>query len=688
MLFIQHNLLAQNANRQLNVSTNKNAKTTEKLSSGYKINRAADDAAGLSISEKMRRQVRGLHQSVDNISEGVGYVQTAEGALNEVQDMLQRINELAVKAANGTNTNEDRMAIDREIQQLKNEMNRIFSETTFNERKIWDYGPGEQLEYMAEPAVTFKVGSSSVLPGTTKSVTNANCGVLALATGSNAGYTTHANDSGIWVTWTGYDGHDYKTDTVKWEDLEINGNVYSFEMSDYFGKKEAGNDLYILNEGGEYEPVFKKTVSFNVSEEAWAKKDTNKDYKNAIINSINGAKMTSTVGVGMTTDKDHCNNISSGSSPVYVSNPRLEYGAAYISHVKGADDGYTFDGKNDSFLVPSSMSGNLNVPANANDKYVFTFNMPGIGKVTATPTSGSYTSTDRDMGSIGYWWNWVAGREEDGTWNPQKYQGAIPYSCNGSLGAIQNALQAPHGLLLDKNGGNTDTGGRISISFSLTAEDEFTYGKDISTKAVGSFSMYIDVNQSNGTLNLTYDQMMAAIDTVLNSSTVLDFSNEESDSGSIGELSGTLNNIYIPIYPDDYVPYDDTQNFYVQAGTESGQHISIKYEYLSIEKLGMADTNALTEESAGKAINEVKRALQIVSEQRSDFGAYQNRLDHAHNINSNVEENTQSAESLIRDTDIADTMVEYSINNILMQAGTSMLTQANQSSQSILQLLQ
>ena len=114
-MFIQHNLLAENANRQLNVSSKRNAKTTEKLSSGYRINRAADDAAGLSISEKMRRQIRGLHQTVDNISEGVGYVQTAEGALNEVHDMLQRMNELAVKAANGTNTEEDRAYIDSEV---------------------------------------------------------------------------------------------------------------------------------------------------------------------------------------------------------------------------------------------------------------------------------------------------------------------------------------------------------------------------------------------------------------------------------------------------------------------------------------------------------------------------------------------------------------------------------------------
>ena len=114
----------------------------------------------------------------------------------------------------------------------------------------------------------------------------------------------------------------------------------------------------------------------------------------------------------------------------------------------------------------------------------------------------------------------------------------------------------------------------------------------------------------------------------------------------------------------------------------------MQYESLSTLFLGLYDTNTLTTESAGQAIDEIKGALQIVSEQRSDFGAYQNRIEHAENINANVEENTQAAESRIRDADISDLMLEYSINNILMQAGTSMLTQANQSSQSIMSLLQ
>ena len=127
-----------NAQRQVSIVNTRQAKTTEKLSSGYRINRAADDAAGLSISEKMRRQIRGLHQAADNIEEGIGYVQTADGALNETQEILQRMNELAVKSANGTNTEEDREFIDCEVQQLKEELDRVFETTTFNERKIWE----------------------------------------------------------------------------------------------------------------------------------------------------------------------------------------------------------------------------------------------------------------------------------------------------------------------------------------------------------------------------------------------------------------------------------------------------------------------------------------------------------------------------------------------------------------------
>ena len=132
-MVVQHNLTAMNSNRMLNVTTKSQAKSTEKLSSGYRINRAADDASGLSISEKMRKQIRGLSQASDNAQDGISAVQTAEGALTEVHDMLQRMNELAVKAANGTQSEDDKKYIQDEIDQLVTEIDRVSETTKFNE---------------------------------------------------------------------------------------------------------------------------------------------------------------------------------------------------------------------------------------------------------------------------------------------------------------------------------------------------------------------------------------------------------------------------------------------------------------------------------------------------------------------------------------------------------------------------
>ncbi len=135
-MVVQHNLRAMNSNRMLGLTSTAQSKSTEKLSSGYKVNRAADDAAGLAISEKMRRQIRGLTQASANAQDGISAVQTAEGALTEVHDMLQRMNELAVKAANGTNQSEDQSYIQSEVDALVDEINRVAETTTFNEKNL------------------------------------------------------------------------------------------------------------------------------------------------------------------------------------------------------------------------------------------------------------------------------------------------------------------------------------------------------------------------------------------------------------------------------------------------------------------------------------------------------------------------------------------------------------------------
>ena len=137
-MVVQHNLSAMNTNRQMGTVTNALSKSTEKLSSGYKINRAADDAAGLSISEKMRSQIRGLDKASSNAEDGISLIQVAEGALNESHSILQRMNELATQAANDTNTTSDREAIQSEISQLTSELDRIYSTTQFNTMNLLD----------------------------------------------------------------------------------------------------------------------------------------------------------------------------------------------------------------------------------------------------------------------------------------------------------------------------------------------------------------------------------------------------------------------------------------------------------------------------------------------------------------------------------------------------------------------
>ena len=166
-MVVQHNLTAMNSNRMLGVTTSAQAKATEKLSSGYKINRAADDASGLAISEKMRKQIRGLTQASTNAQDGISAVQTAEGALTEVHDMLQRMNELAVKASNGTQSESDRNAIQSEIDQLVTEIDRVAITTKFNETYLLKGrnadGTAAKLTYSTAAAnLKGKIGSVAV----------------------------------------------------------------------------------------------------------------------------------------------------------------------------------------------------------------------------------------------------------------------------------------------------------------------------------------------------------------------------------------------------------------------------------------------------------------------------------------------------------------------------------------------
>ncbi len=202
-MVVQHNLTAMNSNRMLGITTKTQAKATEKLSSGYKINRAADDAAGLSISEKMRKQIRGLTQASANAQDGISAVQTAEGALTEVHDMLQRMNELAVKAANGTNSKDDRDYIQAEVDQLVTEIDRVATTTKFNETYLLkgtnnDTTVGKLTFTTAETNIDDKIGGSALTFDTDGIATVTPGAADSLASTSN--YNTTKADAGDGVT--------------------------------------------------------------------------------------------------------------------------------------------------------------------------------------------------------------------------------------------------------------------------------------------------------------------------------------------------------------------------------------------------------------------------------------------------------------------------------------------------------
>lgn len=685
MNIVAHNLTAMNAGRQLNIVTNAKQKTTERLSSGYRINRAADDAAGLSISEKMRAQIRGLNQGRENVEDGISYVQVADGALDEVNSLLQRINELAVQAANGTNSESDREAINEEVNHLKSEMQRIFTTTSFNEIKIW---PESSISQVPEWAGTVPIQAVKITTPNTQTIKINNNSYDKVA---SSGYKINADNSGVSVSWTDYDGISHATNKVDWNTLESNN--YSFQVADYFNSA----DTELFDNGT---PLFDFKISMNVAEEA--------DVKD-IIASIDGTTMYGNNYVYMNgrfedvSGTDLTTNIRNNTG-VSIYSVTLTYGAAYASreyaNTSQGENGYDFEGASDSFAkatVMSSSDGNLDtVPANntsdldtarnSNDGWSFTFEMEGIGEVTATSYEIRYYAYDRADDDEKLWWKW----NETATGKYVTSIGRVPSDKgNGTLGSLMSSLtgdanSTTPGILNKNNGGAADDGGYIYIYFDLNAKNSYSYGNGSSSKDVGSMRLTVEVTKDDDE-----STVLNKINTALNSATIIDLYTTQSNIDNIRQSvsSSSVKNSTVDHDVYKLVPSYNDVNVNIHAGPASSDKIYMNYKCLRIESLGLKSTNVLTEESATKAIDEVSKALEIVSNQRSKFGAYQNRLECAKAIDENTEENTTAAESRIRDADMAEEMVKYSKENILHQVGQNMLAQANQSNQGVLTLL-
>ena len=464
-MVVQHNMQAANANRMLNVTTSAQSKSTEKLSSGYRINRAADDTAGLTISEKMRKQIKGLDRASTNAEDGVSAVQTAEGALTEVHSMLQRMNELATQSANGTNSNTDRKAIQDEIDQLTTEIDRVSETTKFNET------------------------------------------YLLKGDGAEKAHNVNAHDAGLdGVTLTD------KGDTVDVTLKTLNaGDKVSIAGKNYTIGATAADAQKIVDA----QKVDGKTVTVN---------GTTYTYKTNQWTNADGS--AATVGGG-----------AAGSITIKGGDV-VSDGTKTLTAMKDGADAAGADGidDNDSTVITAGKAYQLQ---------------------TAEIVKASSIGTD-------------------------------------TAAAV-------------KNGANAD--------------------KD----ATATF-----------TLN-----------------------------------KGT-------------VSYKDALSFNLHVGADADMtnKITVNIDSMNSAGLGVKGIKADTEQDATYAIDAIADAISTVSSQRSSLGAVQNRLEHTINNLDNVVENTTSAESRIRDTDMAEEMVNYSKNNILAQAGQSMLAQANQSNQGVLSLLQ
>lgn len=514
-MIIQHNISALNAHRQMGVNNASTSKNLEKLSSGYKINRAGDDAAGLAISEKMRGQIRGLAMAEQNASNGISLIQTAEGGLNETHAILQRMRELAVQSANGTYKDEvDRENLDKEVNALKEEIDRIATSTHYNGINLLDGSLGGA-------GSSGKVTGTGKIGGLTTSAKDVTLEGLPkgfvvefTATQGSTGYAA-ADASGITV---GYDDTNKKV-TIDLQTVAADGSTLTYTQA-------------MINE-------------------AIA-------AKSATTSALEGVKMTSTDSIvtGAATAKANIGSIVMG-------------GKAPAASTK-ADD---VVGSNTNFKLVATRAGETDIAS-------FTFAKGGAGvESVGKSAAGAVTVTLAD---------------------DKEY-----------TASDITALLAAHDI-------------DFKAQFS---------GKQMGDDLVDSFgSTQLDVTDGTG-------------------------------SGSDGLI------------------------FQIGANGSADQRVSLSVSNMDSSSIGVANVSVSSQDKAKDAIEAIDTAINTVSGTRADLGALQNRLEHTLNNLGVTKENLTAAESSIRDVDMAKEMMEFTKNNILVQASQAMLAQANQLPQGVLSLL-
>lgn len=623
-MVVQHNLRAMNSNRMLGITTGALSKSAEKLSSGYKVNRAADDAAGLSISEKMRKQIRGLTQASANAEDGISAVQTAEGALTEVHDMLQRMNELAVKASNGTNSESDRQTIQDEISQLTIEIDRVAETTKFNETYLLK-GDGTKG---------------------TKTLEAHDAGLAGRLKAGLDGKSTFTADS-IKVG-----------DTVKIGNTEY--NIVGSKRTDAYNSMNA----FAVKEG---DKITQNGVTYTVAADAPDVSDIKgisvKDSEgNALKITISeGATHTTSLGITTTLVGKNGLDLSSGAVTAYntweAGDTIVDKDGVEYTYVESADHAFSPDG------VYHATAGFYKTEGSKAADVAYTAKEGDIYTVKKTGETNSIVSTTGNGG------------KNKGIVSVEDLQKEIKALTEGDTVEIadnSNATAVSYTVGVTKKEDGS----------AFTADDIAALVKAGNQVNVNGTDYYaIDVSKNEKTDISIQDAYRMMKDELEAASSV--GADEKASVKHLGDGKFEITQGKVEI--------DNALSFSLHVGADADMtnKIGVNIKTMSSAGLGIKNLNVM--DDSGKAgtyaIDAIADAVATVSAQRSLLGAVQNRLEHTINNLDNVVENTTSAESAIRDTDMATEMVKYSNANILSQAGQSMLAQANQGNQGVLSLL-
>ncbi|MDK2941260.1 MAG: flagellin [Acetobacterium sp.] len=657
---INHNIAALNTYNKLSSNQATTAKSLEKLSSGLKINKAGDNAAGLAISEKMRGQIRGLDQASTNASDAISLINTAEGALGETHSILQRMRELAVQSSNDTNVTIDRSEIQKEMNQLTSEINRIGNTTEFNTQKLLD-GSKTATEATSAKAVGVNNLDPSIQFSATATSGYAQGANLSFGINLHNAYGASANGNldisgGLTIT----AGANELTLTVDGEQKTI-----ALAPADYTGADSTA----LLAQINTQLTAAAFTTGITATEDAngflqltttatgaghsitidggagagalfganWATTDVtltdSADANNVLTFEVDGAAKSITLAQGT------YNNITTLTNAVQA------------GIVAGGHDALVEADSNGSALMLKSLSTGAT-------SAVDTFGGSGqnvLGFASATEVSGNTASNSFSIDIDGTTKNITL--EEQTYTDSTALAGMLQAKINESFGEDVVSVKVESGKLAiettSKEGvtsGIEITGGGFTVATGLAA-----VGNDVDVQ--GTAGQNADISFQIGAN--TAQSMKIQISDMRSKSLQLSGDTAE---GAIVSKDGTVT--------ASLTATNDVTN--VTAGGTTAEYA----------------LDVSTHDKATKAITIINDAIESVSAERSKLGSYQNRLEHTINNLGTSSENLTTAESRIRDVDMAKEMMEFTKNNILSQAAQSMLAQANQQPQGVLQLLQ